>query len=508
MKNTLILSCCVILFSVFLNLACTSDDDRPSGIIPDPGDSINHEYPPKPEAFDTNAWYLIGTAALPWADEMNQMEKSVLGNHMFQNTYPKFFDLEGLYDAIIYLRKGHFQFVKFNGSSADSSVYSFDVTEDLISFSSTYKMYHGGYGFAQNPIEVKREGLYHVYLDSIHQLFGMAPVEDFQAFYQNTNNVLVDIQLEKISNSPNRIIWEALDKIMEANRFRLRYSEADLMAPLFSYFGHEYRCDFGTWYEGQPINDTMFIAGYDYEITEQNAGIYDFRIEYFPGKGRSLKAEIIKTGDLPGLDLYDFDTVTWGITGSATRDGWNSDFPFYYKKGENGDPHKWYNVVYLQDGLFKYRINGNNSLQLQPFNSFHQGNAAGRITPQTEEFYIDVPDADGYYFINIQTADEGLSWEISIDECEWGIIGDATPGGWDHQTPLYYRGNGEWSSFVTLFNGDYLIRANNTWDLYLGGSLQNLEFQGPELNSMQNRGVTFSLKTSDKGISYSATISN
>lgn len=506
MKNTCLKNCFNLLIAGILLVSCSDDDKNPSGIISKPEDTLDYVFPPKPEQFDTNGWYLIGSAALPFADEMNQMEPSVIGNHMAINTYPKFFSLEGLYDAIIYLRKGTFQFVRFNGSSSDSTVYGFDVLEDLIGFPSQYMMKYGSI-FNQKAIKVESEGLYHVYLDSLYQLFGMAPVEDFQAYYQNNNVVLLNIPIEKTSNNINKVIWEADNKLLEEGHFRLRYSQADLMEPLFSYYGNEYRCDFGTWYEGQDINEIMFISGYDYEISEQAAGIYDFRIEYFPGKGRSIKAGFTKIDDISSGNLYDFDTITWGIIGSATRDGWSQDVPFYYSKAENGALHKWYNAVYLQDGLFKYRINGNNSLQLQPFNSFHQGNAAGSITPQTDDFYIDVPGEDGYYYIIIQTTDQGATWELSIDECIWGIIGDATPSGWDASTPLYYRGNGEWSATMNLTSGEYLLRANNAWDLYLGGGIQNLIFRGDELSNSQRGPATFTLRTDDKGLSYSGSIS-
>lgn len=59
----------------------------------------------------------------------------------------------------------------------------------------------------------------------------------------------------------------------------------------------------------------------------------------------------------------------------------------------------------------------------------------------------------------------------------YAIIGNATPGGWDAETPMTMvaGSNGyQWEMDVTLTAGEFKFRANNGWDVNLGGDLGNL----------------------------------
>lgn len=82
--------------------------------------------------------------------------------------------------------------------------------------------------------------------------------------------------------------------------------------------------------------------------------------------------------------------------------------------------------------------------------------------------------AAGYYFVevNLNTQD------VKITETQWGLIGDATEGGWDASTPMTYdRGSDTWSVTTTLVGGKaFKFRANNGWDINMGGSTDKLLF--------------------------------
>ena len=63
-----------------------------------------------------------------------------------------------------------------------------------------------------------------------------------------------------------------------------------------------------------------------------------------------------------------------------------------------------------------------------------------------------------------------------------GIIGDATPGGWDSDTQLTYNSaTGAWEGVVTLTAGTIKFRANNGWDINWGGALNNLVENGENI---------------------------
>lgn len=87
----------------------------------------------------------------------------------------------------------------------------------------------------------------------------------------------------------------------------------------------------------------------------------------------------------------------------------------------------------------------------------------------------------------------GLYWcEVNIEDLEYkatlintiGVVGDATPGGWDASTALT---QGEdyltWTGDITFGEGEWKFRANDGWDVNLGGALENLTQNGGNLPS-------------------------
>ena len=73
----------------------------------------------------------------------------------------------------------------------------------------------------------------------------------------------------------------------------------------------------------------------------------------------------------------------------------------------------------------------------------------------------------GYYWVKANTAT--LTYSIT-PITTWGIIGSATPGGWDSSTPMTYNPTTKkWSIVVTLVDGEYKFRSNNIWN---AGSVQ------------------------------------
>ena len=91
---------------------------------------------------------------------------------------------------------------------------------------------------------------------------------------------------------------------------------------------------------------------------------------------------------------------------------------------------------------------------------------------------------------NLKVADAGM-YKIDVDltansytltKTEWGLIGDATDGSWDNSTPMSYDPvTGLWSVTTTLKDGTFKFRANNAWDINLGGDLNNLSYGGDNI---------------------------
>lgn len=52
---------------------------------------------------------------------------------------------------------------------------------------------------------------------------------------------------------------------------------------------------------------------------------------------------------------------------------------------------------------------------------------------------------------------------------DWGLIGDATPGGWDSDTNMTYdTATRTWKVTLDLKAGNVKFRANDAWDLNYG----------------------------------------
>ncbi|PUZ25876.1 DUF5116 domain-containing protein [Chitinophaga parva] len=86
---------------------------------------------------------------------------------------------------------------------------------------------------------------------------------------------------------------------------------------------------------------------------------------------------------------------------------------------------------------------------------------------------LQVPAA-GYYELYADV--NSLTWKYQ--QTTWGIIGDASPGGWDNDTPLSYDPDKQvWTATVAMKTaGSFKFRANKAWALDFGidanGNLQ------------------------------------
>ena len=85
-----------------------------------------------------------------------------------------------------------------------------------------------------------------------------------------------------------------------------------------------------------------------------------------------------------------------------------------------------------------------------------------------------------------------------------GVIGDATPNGWDASTPLTTTDNLIWTGTIAFKGGEFKFRANDGWDINLGGAISDLTQGGDNIASPGegNYEVTLDLIT----LPYSCTL--
>lgn len=95
-----------------------------------------------------------------------------------------------------------------------------------------------------------------------------------------------------------------------------------------------------------------------------------------------------------------------------------------------------------------------------------------------------VAPAEGLCFLQANIAN--LTYSISVPVTTFGVIGDATPGGWDASTALTPSADEMvWEGDITFKAGEFKFRSNNAWDPNpnLGGSLDALTNGGSNIAS-------------------------
>jgi hypothetical protein len=109
----------------------------------------------------------------------------------------------------------------------------------------------------------------------------------------------------------------------------------------------------------------------------------------------------------------------------------------------------------------------------------------------------------GYYKLNVDLS--VLPFTYTAVATDWGVIGNATPGGWDNDTDMTYDPEtGIWSVTLDLIDGAFKFRANDGWDINLGGDLNNLSYNGSDIPITEgNYTITLDLSNPQQ---YSATI--
>lgn len=102
--------------------------------------------------------------------------------------------------------------------------------------------------------------------------------------------------------------------------------------------------------------------------------------------------------------------------------------------------------------------------------NYGDGGAPGILDTDGDAGNLSVP-AYGLYWCNVNTA--SLTYSVAPVQTI-GVIGDATPGGWDTSTALTTADQLIWKGTVKFTGGGFKFRANDAWDINLGGNLQNL----------------------------------
>ena len=171
----------------------------------------------------------------------------------------------------------------------------------------------------------------------------------------------------------------------------------------------------------------------------------------------NVTSNVIKATITPYLAEVNYPTLYT----PGNHQGWNpaGSAPIY--SVSNPDIYEGY--VFL-DGEFKFTGGPN-----WDGPNYGAGGSTGSLS--TDGGAGNINAASGYYFATVNT--RALTYTLKA--MAWGVIGSATPTGWDSDTKLVYDAATMTLKLdIKLTDGELKFRANNDWADNLGGSFDNL----------------------------------
>lgn len=105
----------------------------------------------------------------------------------------------------------------------------------------------------------------------------------------------------------------------------------------------------------------------------------------------------------------------------------------------------------------------------------------------------------GFYYVKADIA----QMKYELVKAAWGLIGEATVGGWNNSTDMIYdRATNCWSVTTDLEVGEFKFRANNEWVLDMGGSVDKLVLKGGNITVANAGNYTVKLYLTNDDTSY------
>ncbi|MBP8157474.1 MAG: SusF/SusE family outer membrane protein, partial [Flavobacterium sp.] len=201
-----------------------------------------------------------------------------------------------------------------------------------------------------------------------------------------------------------------------------------------------------------------------------------------------LEIRVRSTVGTTGSEEKFSDVITYLVTPYSTdlpklavpgnHQGWNP--PTAPRVASSAFGETDYEGYIWLDGGFKF-------VGPDPAGNFNWGNtdygddgSFSGVLAETGE--SDITATAGYYRVRANTS----TLLYTIEPTTWGIVGAATPGGWDNSTNLTYNSSTQkWEGAIALSAGEFKFRANGAWSINLGGDPDedgSMNYDGPNLS--------------------------
>ncbi|MBB3969184.1 SusE domain-containing protein [Mucilaginibacter phyllosphaerae] len=166
---------------------------------------------------------------------------------------------------------------------------------------------------------------------------------------------------------------------------------------------------------------------------------------------------------------------------------------------DNGKYEGYVDFTAATDFNFKYTADTEWKLQYGWASSSNTGTTAEGTFAAGASGNLFVPSA-GYYLLKADT--KANTWNAT--KTTFGVVGDATPNGWDKDTNMTYDpATKQWKVTVNLTAGKIKFRANGAWVIQYGNKKTNptnfLEFEGADIPVTVAGNYTIILDLSNPG---------
>lgn len=177
----------------------------------------------------------------------------------------------------------------------------------------------------------------------------------------------------------------------------------------------------------------------------------------------------------------------WGIIGSATPLGWDNSTDMIYNTTT-----KTYSIsLGLKAGVFKFRLDNSWTTNF--------GDTGNNLS--LESGGDDIPVTEGNYTIVANFATKTYTITPIINA--WGVIGDATPTGWDNDTLMDFDPTTKkYSIIMKMKVGVFKFRLNHGWDFNFGDDGNNLSLDSNGTNIPITTAGTYYITADFTGLSY------
>ncbi len=227
----------------------------------------------------------------------------------------------------------------------------------------------------------------------------------------------------------------------------------------------------------EDLNDEVLAKGGEFEV----ASNFEFRVR------SSINQPLSPiVGSPVTLSVTPYNTVVDlpVLYVPGAYQGWNPENPNTVLKSVNFDDMYQGYVHILPGGSGEFKVNEMPNWDV----NYGDNGADGSLDADGENILV---EEFGTFYMEVDL--DAMTYTLS-DPLYWGIIGDATPGGWDAETKMQFDSEMNVLAITAdLTAGEMKFRANEDWAFNYGGADGELEPDGDNLVVAEDGNYTITL---------------